>query len=361
VTQRFGWSLAVCALVGAAAALWAQHWRRSSSPEAALQALTVATSGGLIQDAGRATLWGPASSRLGLTVREQSFENGYDLVRLQSAAGRVSIDAIELPSFLAARGFHDGLLSALDYSVIDASAFPARSAPQYCIGMLSSSWVLGWNREHFPGVAPRTWADFWDVKRFPGRRGAHLGAEAQLEIALLADGVPRQRVYDVLSSERGMQRALLKWKALKPSIAIWWSTGSQLAQLMRDGELDLAIGWNARFDQAIADGAPVAFTYQDGVLARDCWAVPTAAPHRLLAMNLINLMTRAEAQARFATLVNYGPLNSRAFATGLIPQQVALHLPTYPENLSVQLSESDEWWSLNSQRAERAFDEIQAL
>lgn len=331
-----------------------------SSGSAGLE-VTVATSGGLIQDAGRTTLWGPAAKKLGMVVREESFENGYQLLRMQSAAGRVSIDAMELPSFLAAKGYRDGLIGSIDYGVVDRTPFATRDAPPYCIGMLSASWVLGWNTKHFRGPQPKTWTDFWDVRHFPGRRAAHVGAEVQLEIALLADGVARDAVYATLSQPGGIGRAIRKWAEIKPYIDVWWTTGSQLAQLMKDGEVDLAIGWNGRFEQLMTQGTPMNYTFQDGVLVRECWAVPAASPNRHAAMQLVNAMTRAEPEARFAAMIKYGPLNVKAFDTGLIPAAVAARLPTNPRNVQQQLAEDDAWWAMNSVRAERAFDEMRSL
>ena len=348
------------AVLAACVAILIRAPARTTGRDLVADELIVATSGGLIQDVGRQTLWGPAARHLGVAVREESFDNGYQLVRLQSASGRVSLDVVELPSFLAMKGYHEGMIAPLDYGVIGTGGFSPRTSPPYCIGMLSASWVMGWNTDHFGANPPLSWADFWDVRRFPGRRGAQVGAEAQLEIALLADGVAPNDVYPTLSRPGGIARAIHKWEQLRPHIDVWWSSGSQLAQLMKNGELDLAIGWNGRFEQVIATGSPVRYTYSGGILTTDCWAVPTAAPHRLLAMRMIGEMVKAEAQARFASAIKYGPANAGAYATGLLPGDLARKLPTHPANLALQLPEDDEWWAQHSTEAERAFDEMRS-
>ncbi len=199
--------------VGICAVLAARIARgKNTAAEPVLSTLTVATSGGLIQDAGRQVLWDPAAKALGVEVREESFEDGYQLLRLQSASGRVSIDVIELPGFLAARGYREGIIGPLGLpghrcnrilreispTLLHRDAVPR---PGCWDGML----------RRYPGPEPATWADFWDVKKFPGRRGAKAGAEAQLEIALMADGVAPQDVYAALSQPGGMRRAIDKW------------------------------------------------------------------------------------------------------------------------------------------------------
>src|SRR2546421_6111599 len=47
--------------------------------------------------------------------------------------------------------------------------------------------------------APHSWADFWDIRKYPGKRGLRHSAKYTLEIALLADGVDAK---DVRSEER---------------------------------------------------------------------------------------------------------------------------------------------------------------
>src|SRR4029077_3758347 len=37
---------------------------------------------------------------------------------------------------------------------------------------------------------PKTWADFWNVAKWPGKRGLWYGPQETLEVALMADGVP---------------------------------------------------------------------------------------------------------------------------------------------------------------------------
>ena len=49
-------------------------------------------------------------------------------------------------------------------------------------------------------------ADFFDLERFPGKRGLPKGARRNLEWALMADGVELNNIYQTLES--GHERAL---------------------------------------------------------------------------------------------------------------------------------------------------------
>src|SRR6185437_4806523 len=87
-----------------------------------------------------------------------------------------------------------------------------------------------------------------------GKRSYRKSVAGALEPALMADGVPADKVYEVLSAPGGIERAIKKIKELKPNIAVWWASGAQHAQLMKDGEVDMITGWNGRFDVAAKDG-----------------------------------------------------------------------------------------------------------
>ncbi|MEL6078769.1 extracellular solute-binding protein, partial [Stenotrophomonas maltophilia] len=73
---------------------------------------------------------------------------------------------------------------------------------------------------------PGSWADFWDTKQFPGKRGLRKGAKYTLEFALMADGVPRDQVYQVLRQPGGVDRAFRKLDQIKTQIQ-WWESGAQ--------------------------------------------------------------------------------------------------------------------------------------
>ena len=167
----------------------------------------------------------------------------------------------------------------------------------HCVGTITFSTVMAWNTETCGAQGPQSWADFWDVKKFPGKRSYRGKYSGALEPALMADGVLPEKVYEVLSSEGGIERAIDKIRELKPHIAVWWSSGAQHAQLMKDGEVDMSTGWNGRFDVAIKDGGKAAYTYNQGLLDYDCFGIPKGAPNKDLAMKFIAEMSKAEYQA----------------------------------------------------------------
>ena len=230
---------------------------------AAAQEITVVSFGGSYQEGQSKALFQPAAKALGINVKEETYTGIADL-RLKVKAGAVTWDVVASGSGSAARAGAEGLLETLDYKVIDASSFVPGMAGEYCVGGDVFSTVLAWNTKTYGDKGPQSWADFWDVKKFPGKRAYRKGVAGALEPALMADGVPPNKVYEVLSAPGGIERAIKKIKELKPHIAVWWASGAQHAQLMKDGEVDMATGWNGRFDVAAKDGGAVDVHLQPG-------------------------------------------------------------------------------------------------
>src|SRR6201999_173671 len=102
------------------------------------------------------------------------------------------------------------------------------------VGARVTSLVLAWDRDKF--AANPTWADFWDVAKFPGKRGLYQGVRGNLEFALIADGVAPGDVYKVLGTSDGVDRAFRKLDQLKPYI-VWWQDGAEAARILTSGDV----------------------------------------------------------------------------------------------------------------------------
>ena len=196
------------------------------------------------------------------------------------------------------------------------------------------------------------------MKKFPGKRSYRKSVAGALEPALMADGVPADKVYEVLSQPGGIERAIKKIRELKPNIAVWWSSGAQHAQLMKDGEVDMITGWNGRFDVAAKDGAKVAYTFNQGLLDYDCFAVPKGAPHKDLAMKFLAEISKPQYQAEFTKYITYGPTNKKAYDGGAIDAAYAKTLPSHPDNARKQLPIDLDWYIKFEAQASAAYQNM---
>lgn len=316
----------------------------ASSAMAADKSVTIASWGGSYQEAQSKALFEPAAANTGIEVKQETY-GGMSDVRLQVQTGQVTLDIVASGSGSAARAAAEGLLEKLDYSVIDVSSFYPSLYSDYCVGGDVFSTVYAWNTNTYGEDGPQSWADFWDVEKFPGSRAYRGSVAGALEPALMADGVAPSDVYDVLDSEDGIERAIDKIRELKPNISVFWSSGAQHAQLMKDGEVDMTTGWNGRFDNARADGGKVAYSFNQALLDYDCFAIPKGAPNKETAMEFLAEISKPEYQDDLPKYITYGPTNKAAYDTGEITAEVAAGLPSSPDNAAMQLPVSLEWYS----------------
>lgn len=321
------------------------------------ETVTITTAGGDYGNAMKEAMWGPAAKELGLDVREESQSDGMAALRMQVSSGSVSTDVIHLGSPEGAQAAAMGLLEPLDFGVIDAAAVPKAAQSEYCYPFDSYGTVMAWNTKTM-ATPPKDWAEFWDVQKFPGKRALRANAQDLLEIALLSEGVAPADIYTTLSEDGGIERAVNRLAELKPSVAVWWTSGAQSAQLLKDGEADLVVTWNGRAKTVIEDGGAAGYSFKGAVIGTDCLGVPKGAPHKAEAMKLIAAMTSAEREAALTKYIAYGPVNPAAYEGGLIPAERLKDLATAPENMGSAVFSDANWWMTHSEEAQVAFDEM---
>jgi putative spermidine/putrescine transport system substrate-binding protein len=304
--------------------------------------ITFVSQGGAYQEAQSKAILEPAAKKLGLTLKQDSSPKAYPIIKTQIESGKVTWDVVDLPTGDCIRGEQEGLFEKLDLALIpNAAHLPADLKDDYSVGYISYSTVLAYRTDAFNGKpVPKTWADFWDTKKFPGQRSLRNLPRPTLEIALMADGVAPDKLYPL-----DVERAFKKLEEIKPHIATWWTSGGQSAQLISDGEVDMIQAWNGRISAVQADGAPVAFDYNQGVLETNSLCVLKGSPHKDAAMKFVNEAIDAKLQAALPLIIDYGPLNPEAFKTGTIPAERAAKLPSAPANISRQALLSAKWWA----------------
>ena len=309
--------------------------------------MTFAGYGGEPQKVQTKAFFEPASKALNVTILHDS-HGGYAKIKAQVLSGSPSYDLVALGCAESARAAKEGLLEPIDYSVIpNAKDIDARLRGSHYVGEWTFSTVLIWSTKTVKNP-PNTWADFWDVKKFPGKRALGSNMRQMIEIALVADGVTADKLYPL-----DVDRAFKKLEQLKPNLALWWSSGAQSVQLLNDGEIDMMAIWNGRGQAAIDGGAQAAYTYNEGIYDIECFIVPKGAKNKALAMQVINVMLDPKNQATAASLIDYGPVNPKAYETGIIPPDRLKRLPSAPENLARQFVLDASWYA--TEAADQAF------
>ena len=329
---------------------------------ASAEPITVVSWGGSYGKAQDRALFTDASNHSGIAINRES---GASMTKtcLQVQSGSVTWDLVVTGSGGAAAAAADGCLEKIDYSVVDVSDFYPGLYTDYCVGSDVFATVMAWNTDKYgePGSpgAPSSWADFWDVKKFPGTRAYRANnVDGALEPALMADGVPPEKVYEVLATPEGKRRAINKIRELKPHIAVFWGSGAQQAQLMKDAEVDMSTGWNGRFDNAKKDGAKVGYTFNQALLDYDCFAMPKGAPNKEVAMRFLAEVSKPQYQANLPFYITYGPTNRKAYEMTKAPKELIESLPSHPKNVPLMLPVSLDWFAKHKNEALELYMEL---
>ncbi|GLK71526.1 ABC transporter substrate-binding protein [Ancylobacter dichloromethanicus] len=312
-----------------------------SAAGASAEQITFVSQGGAYQEAQTKAILDPVAKLLGITINQDSSPDAWPVLKTQTATGKPVWDVVDTPTKDCIRGGEQGMIEKLDFSRIpNAADIPPAYKTPYSVSYEFYSSVLAYNKKAYGSNPPKSWADFWDVKKFPGTRALRNHPLATLEAALLADGVPADKLYPL-----DVDRAFRKLEELKPHVTVWWTSGAQSAQLLADGEIDMEMAWNGRVTAVIKEGMPVDYTFNQGFLQDTSLCILKGAPNLDTAYRFLNAAIAPDIQANFPAYIDYGPGNPAAYATGKISPARAAQMPSSPENAAKQVLISVEWWS----------------
>jgi putative spermidine/putrescine transport system substrate-binding protein len=300
--------------------------------------IVVNSSGGVVNKAMRKAYFDEFEKRHGIRVIDTSPADTAKL-RAMVASKNVEWDVTEIAGQDGVLVERLRLLEPLDLSIIDLSRFPDHLRQvKYLFPRTVYSTVLGYRKDRLKGGHPVGWAQFWDVKNFPGRRSLRNHPTDNIEFALLADGVAPDKLYPL-----DVDRAFRKLDEIKPHINVWWTAGAQPAQLLIDGEVDLASGWSGRFYDLVMKDAPVAIEWTGGAIKQSDFAIPKGAKNPYWSQKFLALMAEAERQAIYTNELGYPGLNLD-LVKYVKPEVVPL-LITSPENIAKQFFLDSTWWA----------------
>ena len=330
-------------------------------PGAALlaQSITVVSFGGSYARASQEAYHKPFTEETGIEVQLDDYNGGLAQIRAQVDAGSVYWDVVDLNLDDAIRGCDEGLFEFIDPSDlapgVDGSSPEVDFYPDMLsecgMGLVFYSTVYAYNSEILSGEPPQTIDDFFDLERFPGRRGMRRTPAVNLEFALLADGVPVDEVYAVLDTEEGLDRAFRKLDTIKDQV-VWWEAGAQPPQMLADGEVLMATAYNGRiFNAQVLENQPFVIVWDGQVLDFAQLAVLAGTPRLDAAMRFIEFASRPSSMARVGGYIAYSPARKSAedlvtthFETGI---EMRPHMPNTPEHTGRAVHSDFRWWSDN--------------
>jgi putative spermidine/putrescine transport system substrate-binding protein len=328
--------------------------RVSRTAAAAEQPVTAFVFGGVWKKSAMAAFGEPFTQKTGIPV---VYQDPYTFAKLRAMheAKAMQVDVVSVQGGEMFQAKRRNMLMPLDFGVIDRSVLDPRQLRHGdAIGAHTLSHVICYNKKKWPGEHhPKSWADFWDVERFPGRRVLRREEVWVTEAALKADGVKDDGFYpiDVARVFRSLDR-------IKPHIKAWYYDNSQAQQLMEQEEVDLIAMMNGRATDSIVNAkAPFEIVWNEAICEGGAqgWIVPVGCPNPTGAMKFLDIVGRAEYQAVFARLIYYAPQNPKAF--DLLEPAIAKLMPTYPENEKLAHIINFEWWAENLPMMQRRFQQ----
>lgn len=309
--------------------------------------LTVTSWGGAYMESQRQALFKPFAAATGIIVREAEYEGELPKIKSMVEANRVTWDAVDVTTGDALKGCDDGVWERLDYARIGPRAgFMAGAALDCAVGSVVWSMVVAFDERRFPAsrIQPRTIADFFDVEKFPGPRAMAKRPRVNLEMALMADGVPPGEVYRLLATPEGVTRAFDKLSRLKPHVKVWWDGGGRPLRLLDSGEAAMTTVLNGRIAYAIGqDKKPFRIIWDGQVWDLDLWAIPKGTRRLDQAYAFLKFVSEPSVLARMTDHVAYGPAHRDAVA--LAAPAMRRFLPNAPENFTNALQADARFWA----------------
>ncbi len=332
-------------------------------------AVVVASWGGAYTESQKLGYGDPSAKKLGIPIDWVDYSGGLSEVKAQKEAGAITWDIMDVYAMDTINGCDEGLFVEFNFDKdfppapdgTPASQDFFTTMPSKCaVGNILYSWTYGYHDEKIGSNKPKTIKDFFNTKKWPGKRGIYKTAMHNLEMALAAEGVPSGKLYDILETDAGLERAFNKIKELctdPKGGCVFWSAGAKPPELLMQGEVVMSTGWNGRFFNAeIGEGAPIKQVWDAQGLDYQYMSVVKGGPNEADAMKAIAEMTSTEGLAGSAKYIAYAPWRKSSLKiieagepwykdgkTNMLPQ-----MPTAPDNTKNYFLVDPIFWADNS-------------
>jgi putative spermidine/putrescine transport system substrate-binding protein len=207
--------------------------------------------------------------------------------------------------------------------------------------------VIVYNTDKFGSNPPKSWADVFDLNKYPGKRlfSKSVSDFGVLEMALLADGVEPQKLYPL-----DVDRALKKLDTIKANI-LWYESGAQQITLLQQGDAVIGAGWDGRIKVLQKQGGKVGYTSNQAIIRADEWTIPKGGDAEL-ANKFIAFISKPAQGAKFVACISYASPWKSVYP--LLPKDQQMTVT--PENLPHLVQWNEQYWHSNAKSVTDKFN-----
>lgn len=313
--------------------------------------LVVCSWGGAIQEAQKKTIFDAFAEKYGCTVVDTTDPDPAKIKSMVEAKN-MEVDVWDVDSDFVPRGMAQNLFEKLDFNVISKDGLIKDFITDYSVPSEIATLCISWNTNKVSNDNhPKTWTEFFDTSKYPGKRTLYTNPMSMFEAVLLADGVKKEDMYPL-----DIDRAFKYLDAHKKDILTFWASGSQSVELVAGGDAALGSVWGGRIIAAQKGGQPVEKEINQAILTGDSWVIGKGSSNVEMAQDFIAFATSPEVVKNYA--VEYpgnAPANTKAY--DLMSKEQIAKLASSPETASSQLYINVDWWFKNYDKVYERFQQ----
>lgn len=330
--------------------------------------LTIATWGGAYEASQRKAYFEPFTAVSGIRIETAAYTGGVQPLAEHSPDTTNGWDVADMTMADHRRACSQGLLEPLPRDAVEPAPggmppredFLENSFTACGMAHIVFSTVLAYDKRAFPGARPYRIDHLFRPELYPGKRALQQRPGAILEWALFSYGVPIDDLYNLLSTERGLDLAFERLDVIRDDI-LWWRDPADAVRLLVDGDAAMASGYNGRFFEAgVVRGEPVEIIWDGQVYELEAWGVLRGSPRADAAWRFIRFATRTDSLVRQASYIAYGP--ARRSAARQVGEHADIgvdmkpHMPTTPAHLETAIRKDADWYARTRDRLNERFD-----
>jgi putative spermidine/putrescine transport system substrate-binding protein len=301
------------------------------------KSITFNATGGFMSESLVTAVVEPFTAETGIEV-VMTAPNDLAKMRIMVESGNVDWDVVTAdPSFSIL--YCDEYVEKLDFDIIDTSNLDPSLVSDCTVPMITPAYILIYNTETYGDNPPTSWADFFDVEKFPGSRGMADWVDAgMLEAAMASSGAsdPSQIDLDV---------ALRELDKIKDD-AVFWGSGAEMQESFENNRIDMAIGFMARAWTAMDQGSTYDIVWNEAIYFYDALMVVKGSKNKDAAMEFINFALQEGPQSKLTELTVYPGANLKSQ-----PQLTGVQTKFAPQEREKAIMRDYNWWTTNLDEA----------